>query len=53
VSFSLALYVAMKSKNLGLSELVKLGELLLKRFLLHPLEFFAPPGTLSKSQPSH
>lgn len=50
VSFSLALYVAMKSKNLGLSDLVKLGGLLLQRFLLHPLGFFTPPHKPLASQ---
>jgi site-specific recombinase len=50
VSFSLALYVAMKSRSLGLSDIVELGRLLLQRFLTHPLMFFAPPDKPSKSQ---
>jgi site-specific recombinase len=50
VSFSLALYVAMKSKNLGLSGVMELGKLLLQRFLKHPFSFFAPPDKRSKSQ---
>lgn len=50
VSFSLALYVAMKSRSLGLSDIVELGRLLLQRFLTHPLMFFAPPDKSSKSQ---
>ena len=49
VSFSLALYVAMKSKNLGLSDVVELGSLLFRRFLNHPLGFFTPPDKSSKS----
>ena len=53
VSFSLALYVALKSKNLGLINVAELGGLLLQRFLKHPLEFFAPPDKLSKFQPPH
>jgi site-specific recombinase len=44
VSFSLALYVALKSKNLGLINVAELGGLLLQRFLLHPLGFFTPPA---------
>jgi site-specific recombinase len=50
VSFSLALYVAMKSRNLGLSDIVELGRLLARRFLHHPLGFFAPPEKTSKPQ---
>ena len=50
VSFSLALYVAMKSKNLGLSSVMELGGLLLQRFLKHPFAFFAPPDKLPKTQ---
>ncbi len=48
VSFSLALYVAMKSRSLGLSDIVELGRLLLRRFLNHPAGFFAPPDKSSK-----
>jgi site-specific recombinase len=50
VSFSLALYVAMKSKNLGLRSVIELGGLLLQRLLEHPFAFFAPPGKRSKTQ---
>jgi site-specific recombinase len=49
VSFSLALYVAMKSKNLGLSAVMELGGLLLQRLLQHPFAFFAPPESRPKS----
>jgi site-specific recombinase len=49
VSFSLALYVAMKSKNLGLRAVKELGALLMQRFLKHPFAFFSPPDKLSKS----
>lgn len=48
VSFSLALYVAMKSRRLGLSDIVALGRLLSQRFLKHPAGFFAPPDKSSK-----
>jgi site-specific recombinase len=50
VSFSLALYVAMKSKNLGMSGVMALGKLLLQRFLQHPFAFFAPPEKRPKTQ---
>jgi site-specific recombinase len=50
VSFSLALYVAMQSKKLGLSAVTELGGLLLQRFLKHPFAFLAPPDKPSKSQ---
>ncbi len=43
VSFSLALYVAMKSRRLGLSDIIALGRLLFQRFNNHPLSFFRPP----------
>ena len=43
VSFSLALYVAMKSRRLGAEQILRLGGLLWSRFLQQPLRFFLPP----------
>ena len=43
VSFTLALYVAMKSRHLGADQIVRLAGLLGRRFLRNPLSFFAPP----------
>ena len=44
VSFSLALYVAMKSRRLGTVQIGKLGLLLWQRFKRNPLGFFSSPG---------
>lgn len=44
VSFSLALYVAMKSRRLGMLDILQLAKLLMKRFVHQPLGFFTPPG---------
>jgi len=44
VSFSLALYVAMKSRRLGTVQIGKLGLLLWQRFKRNPLGFVSPPG---------
>ena len=43
VSFTLALYVAMKSRRQGTIQIARLTVLLLKRFSRHPLAFIAPP----------
>lgn len=43
ISFNLALYVAMKSRSLGMRDVLQLATLLLKRFLHHPLGFLTPP----------
>ncbi|WP_018608601.1 site-specific recombinase [Uliginosibacterium gangwonense] len=43
VSFSLALYVAMKSRQLGAEHMLSLGQIVLRRFLRHPLSFVLPP----------
>ena len=43
VSFSLALYVAMKSRRLGAQYMLLLGGHVLRRFLRHPLSFVSPP----------
>lgn len=43
VSFSLALYVALKSRGLGLGAIMQLARLLGKRFTQRPLDFIAPP----------
>ena len=44
VSFSLALYVAMKSRRLGTAQIIRLALLLLRRFVQRPLSFFIPPN---------
>jgi site-specific recombinase len=41
VSFSLALYVAMKSRQLGAEQIVRLGVLLLERWLAWPIRWVA------------
>ena len=43
VSFSLALYVALRSRHLGSWQIVALGRLVLRRFLAAPLSFLRPP----------
>ena len=43
VSFALALYVAMKSRQLGFAQLWQLGGVLLGRFARSPLSFFRAP----------
>ena len=43
VSFSLALYIAMRSRRMTAKPLLALTKLLLKRFAQHPLAFFTPP----------
>lgn len=43
VSFSLALYVAMKSRRLGTGQILRLGVLMLQRFMKNPFGFFALP----------
>ena len=44
VSFSLALYVAMRSRRLGSAQLLQLGGLVLADFLRHPLRYYLPPA---------
>jgi site-specific recombinase len=44
VSFSLALYVAMKSRRLGSEQMFRLTALMLRRFAQRPLAFFSPPA---------
>jgi site-specific recombinase len=43
VSFSLALYVAMRSRLMSAAPILELGALLARRFREHPLSFFMPP----------
>lgn len=56
VSFSLALYVAMKSRKVGFVQWHRLGAALIKRLLGNPREFFMPPrrpdGVLAEELPS-
>ncbi len=51
VSFTLALYVAMKSRNLGIRDVLQLATLLLRRFVNHPLGFLTPPGKQPEQLP--
>ena len=44
VSFSLALYVALKSRRQGMRAAFSLGQLLWRRFVAAPLSFFRPPA---------
>lgn len=44
VSFSLALYVAMKSRQLGAEQIIRLGALLLVRWIRSPAGWFARKG---------
>jgi len=53
VSFTLALYVAMKSRGLGMRDVLQLASLLLKRFVQAPLGFFTPPPRLPPEPESH
>lgn len=50
VSFGLALYVALKSRGLGVSDILDLGRLLLSRFVSHPLSFFTAPEKSAQSE---
>jgi site-specific recombinase len=43
VSFALALYVAVKSRQLGFAQLWQLGGALLTRFARSPVSFFRAP----------
>ncbi|MGZ3722607.1 MAG: site-specific recombinase, partial [Bdellovibrionales bacterium] len=45
VSFSLSLFVAVRSRNVQFSQTPELLRLLGKRFLHHPFEFIFPPRT--------
>ncbi|MES2647993.1 MAG: hypothetical protein V4717_14035 [Bacteroidota bacterium] len=43
VSFSLALYTALKSRGVASKQIIPLGKLTVKYFFTHPLDFFLPP----------
>ena len=45
VSFSLALYVAMKARRLGARQMLRLSILMFNRFMRNPVSFVLPPGT--------
>ena len=47
VSFSLALYVAMRSRRLGGGQLLRLAGLVLRDFLRRPLAYFLPPAKVA------
>ena len=48
VSFSLAIYVAMKSRKLSFAQWRKFLKSLLSYFIRHPMVFFLPPKTISE-----
>jgi len=43
VSFSLALFTALKSRGVATRQILPLGRLTIKYFFLHPFDFFFPP----------
>lgn len=43
ISFILAFYLAMKARNLHLSDYPKMGRTIIRNFFRHPREFFYPP----------
>jgi site-specific recombinase len=45
VSFSLALFVALKARNVSYGEWVALGKLIVGHFITRPSDFFLPPST--------
>jgi site-specific recombinase len=51
VSFSLAFYVAMRSRGLHLNDAPRLLRRLGRAFLDHPLDFFRPPAAASGANP--
>ncbi len=53
VSFSLALFVAMRSRKVTFKQSAKLVELVGKYFLKHPSEFFFPPKNAIGSSSQH
>ncbi|MCL2160569.1 MAG: site-specific recombinase [Betaproteobacteria bacterium] len=53
VSFSLALYVAMRSRGITFAQGRVLSTLVLRHFFSHPLDFFFPPRSAEASPPSH
>jgi site-specific recombinase len=44
VSFGLAFYVALKSRNIDSAQLIQLPKLMFIYFKKHPMDFFYPPG---------
>jgi site-specific recombinase len=53
VSFSLALYVAMRSRGITFVQGSILTTLVLRHFFSHPLDFFFPPRSAEGSAPPH
>ena len=45
VSFALALWIALRAKEVTGRERLKLGSMVARRFLRKPLQFFWPPKT--------
>jgi site-specific recombinase len=45
ISFGMAFYIAMKSRNISLAQLLELPKLLFLYFKKHPLDFIYPPKT--------
>lgn len=52
VSFSLALYVAMRARQQGTVQLVRLGGLVLMDFLRRPVRYFVPPADTVTTPPA-
>ena len=50
VSFSLALYVAMRSRRLGSTQLLRLGGLVLRDFARNPMRYYLPPPSVSPAE---
>jgi site-specific recombinase len=51
VSFTLALYVAMRSRGITFAQGRILSDLVLRRFFKHPLDFFFPPRSPDPAAP--
>jgi site-specific recombinase len=51
VSFSMALYIAMRSRRLGGRQLLKLLGMVLKDFAQHPLRYYLPPAPAQQASP--
>lgn len=53
VSFSLALYVAMKSRRLGAGQMLRLGQQVLRELATRPLSFISPPPRQHGAKEEH
>jgi site-specific recombinase len=50
VSFSLALFVALKARRVSFNQWIPLGQLILGHFFTRPTDFFLPPTTLDATE---